>query len=130
MDAKTRTWIVILATAIKNRVRILGHFEKFMKYEWAETVRFFFERHTVQYTKEAIGRDNIIAVVHIPSSFRSIAALAWKLLQKKDLTVDGFISNLWAVQLCLDKALMVRQKVWEWYFWNTVVTGGGGGADV
>jgi hypothetical protein len=129
IDPAISTYIVLCTVAIKSRIRIISALSspKFASLSWAAKTKKFFEKHTVQYTSEVKGDNSKIAVVHIPSCVPTLACACWKVITPPEMrTVDNFIANLWAAQLRLNDALMVRQKIWEKNFWDNVVKKGSG----
>lgn len=115
--------VVMLATAIKSKKRILEAMTKFNTRAWYPAVRKFFEDRTVQYTSEIT--ENRVAVVHIPSCVPNLAAVCWIAMRsEKTITLESFVNNLWFPQLRVDNNLKLRQKAWETSFWNTAVKKG------
>ena len=122
LDKEAKTMVVVLATAVRNKKRIISAMKKFAGKSWYKPVLNFFRNRTVQYTYEE--EDETFSVVHIPSSVPYMAAKAWLHLTKEP-TVEGFLSNLWAAQFPLTSDLMEVQKEWEKNFWTEVVKKGG-----
>lgn len=121
-DPVHQTMVIALATAVKNRKRILRAMTKFSTKPWFGAVRAFFNNHCVQYTYEE--EEQSFSVVHIPSALPFIAARCW-LQMHPHPTVDEFLENLWAAQFNLDSHLMDGQKAWESDFWENSVQKGG-----
>ena len=67
------------------------------------------------------------SAVHMASCMPYLAARIWlkiaPIAQEGDRNVKGFLSNLWAAQLCLSDELMTERE-WERVFWTDVVTKG------
>jgi hypothetical protein len=122
VSQEARTMVVVLATAVKNRKRIIKAMTKFSTALWYNDVRSFFMSNTCQYTYEE--EDTTFSVVHIPSSVPFLAARCW-LQMTMNPTVQDFLENLWAAQIYLNDDLMGRQKIWERGFWTHTVMKGG-----
>ena len=115
--------VMVLATAIKSKARVIEVMTKFAEAPWYGSVLQFYQAKVVQYTVEETK--DVIAIVHIPSSMPSITARIWCMITKPiHRTIDNFMSNLWAAQLDLCPALMDKQKAWEVTFWDKVVKKG------
>ena len=115
--------VFVLATAIKNRNRILEAMKMFELKPWFNSVQQFFVGKTCQYTGEE--GPHTIAVIHIPSGRPTITARVWCMITPNiNRTVDNFLSNLWAAQLDLDADLMAKHLVWEQKFWGEMVKKG------
>jgi len=124
LNEEQTTMVLVLATAVKNKKRILNAMKKFKHMTWYGPVLRFFQNATVQYTFEE--EDETISVVHFASCLPFIASRIWLQITKPDLvTVNSFIENLWAAQLHLSADLMDRQKKWEEKFWTDKVKKGG-----
>jgi hypothetical protein len=124
LDKEQTTMVLVLATAVKNKKRILNAMKKFKALNWYGPVLRFFQNATVQYTFEE--EDETISVVHFASCVPFIAARIWLQITKPELvTVQSFLENLWAAQLNLSSDLMDRQKKWETMFWTDKVKKGG-----
>ena len=124
LTAKEQTMVIILATAVKNRTRILDAMKKFRGKPWFNNVDSFFRNYVYQYTYEE--EDHTFSCVHISSSVPFLAARVWlHMTAEEDVTEDNFVHNFWAAQLNLDSRLMEAQRNWEAGFWdNTVLKGG------
>lgn len=124
LNKEQSTMVLVLATAVKNKKRILNAMKKFKAMDWYGAVLRFFQNATVQYTFEE--EDETISVVHFASCVPFIAARIWLQITKPELiTVQSFLENLWAAQLNLSTDLMERQKKWETTFWTDKVKKGG-----
>ena len=117
-----RTMVVVLATAVKNRRRILTAIERFSDRPWYVNVKNFINKKCVQYTSEAT--EQTFSVVHIPSCVPPVSSRAW-LQMTQEPSVSLFLRNLWAAQIFLDVTLMEEQKAWEQVFWDSEVKKGG-----
>jgi hypothetical protein len=116
--------IVALATAVKNKRRILEAMKKFATESWYNPVRQFFINKTCQLTSEE--SHGLLSVVHIPSCVPFITAKVWaRITAPANRNRTAFLSNLWAAQINLDDELMAAQMDWEKHFWDEVVTKGG-----
>ena len=127
MEKSDRTWVVILAVAIKNRERILMELgRKFQDAQWRNAVIAFYTHHTATRNSDIpIGRE-LMPVVNIPSCAPPITALIWKKMQEdENLSYDNFVGNLWTVQLKVYQAITEEQKVWEMDYWERQITKGG-----
>lgn len=113
-----KTMVIVLATAVKSRTRILNSMKKFKGKPWYNPVFKFFKESCVQYTTEE--DDDNFSVVHIPSSVPFLTARVW-LQMTPDPTVDLFLQNLWAAQINIDDNLLNTQRIWEEDFWNVTV---------
>ena len=119
-----KTMVIVLATAVKNRKRVIKAMKKFSTKDWYGNVLAFFRNSTVQYTYEE--EDDTFSVVHIPSCVPFLAARIWlQMTPMADCTMERFVRNLWAAQINLDDDLLARQREWEAVFWDEVVTKGG-----
>ncbi|KAF0289815.1 hypothetical protein FJT64_011959 [Amphibalanus amphitrite] len=68
MDANSRTWVIILATTVKNRERILVELNtKFLTAPWRNTVQNFFMTKTVTKNSDNVGPEKLMPVVSIPA---------------------------------------------------------------
>ncbi|KAF0294855.1 hypothetical protein FJT64_000708 [Amphibalanus amphitrite] len=127
LSADARTWIVILATAVKNKERIVMELNtRFLDKPWRTAVLNFYMNSTVTKLSDNVGPIRLLPVVNIPGCVPPITALAWKSIKPvPDRTYDNFVSNLWVAQLHVDEAVMADQKAYETRFWETQVTKGG-----
>lgn len=126
LDKTERLMVMVLATAIKNKKRILSAMTKFSTLSWYNKVKAFFMQTCVQYTSELNTAGTNFAVVHIPSCAPFIAARVWlHITPIESRTVENFVKNLWAAQINLDSKLMEMQKEWESNFWAQTVKKGG-----
>jgi len=114
--------VIVLATVVKNKKRILAAVKKFAAAPWYSSVTQFYSQKICQYTYEATA--TTFAVVHIPSCVPFMAARAW-LHVTKNPSKDTFLANLWASQIRLSQTLMDEQKAWETNFWAQTVKKGG-----
>lgn len=110
--------VVVLATAVKSKNRILKAMTVFDGKTWYAKVLEFYTEHVVQYTG-SVGTTKF-AVVHIPSCMPFLAALVWLRITKQP-DLNGLLSNLWAAQLNLNDAMQLRQKAFEEDFWTNKV---------
>lgn len=116
--------VIVLATAVKNKKRILNAMRSFKNkgLAWYPKVEKFFRNDTVQYTSEET--EETFSVVHIPSCVPFLATRVWLQITQEP-TVEGFLQHLWAAQINLAQPLMDRQMRWERDFWTNTVTKGG-----
>lgn len=115
--------VVMLATAIKSKKRVLAAMTRFKDRPWYDKVKRFYEERTVQYTSELV--ENRVAVVHIPSCVPNLAAMCWISMRvDSEIDPDAFVNNLWFSQLRVVNALKMKQKNWEASFWGNVVKKG------
>jgi hypothetical protein len=122
LSKETSFIIVALFTLVKNKNRVLAGLDSIKDYKWKKQVVEFINNHVVSYTPDETST-SVIAAVHIPSCVPSVAAVAWILMRKRsERSVEGFMMNLWAAQLYVSDELMIMQKIWEYDFWDTVVT--------
>lgn len=117
-----RTMVIVLATAVKNKKRILTAMKKFQGRPWYTAVKNFIANNCVQYTYEE--DDETFSIVHVPSSVPFLASRIW-LQMTPNPDVASFLKNLWAAQMNVSDNLLNRQRGWEENFWDTVVTKGG-----
>lgn len=122
LSTEEKTMVIVLATAVKNKKRILNAMKKFQGKSWYNGVRNFYANNCVQYTNEE--DDDTFSVVHVPSSVAWLTARIY-LQMTSEPTVEEFLRNLWAAQLNLSPALMLKQREWEEDFWDNVVKKGG-----
>jgi len=116
------TTVVVFATAVKNKKRIMNSMKPFRGKPWFKNVESFFRNNVIQYTGEE--EEDTFPVVHIPSCLPFLASRIWLQITTEP-TVEKFLQNLWAAQINLDAALMARQKAFETNFWTEVVKKGG-----
>merc|ERR1719242_2549100 len=64
LDEVARTMVIVLATAVKNKKRIVNAMKKFKSEKWYSAVSNFFKNNCCQYTWEE--EDETFSVVHIP----------------------------------------------------------------
>ncbi|KAF0311342.1 hypothetical protein FJT64_017836 [Amphibalanus amphitrite] len=113
-SARDRTWIIILATTVKNRERVLTELNsRFVETEWRNPVVQFFSNHTVTKCADILGNKNVIPVANIPSC------------TPDNRTFDNFVCNQWVAQLRVDDDTLQKQKAWESSFSENEVTSGG-----
>jgi len=119
LDTTECLWVVILATAIKSKKRILNAMTRFSDKDWYTKVHAFYQTKIVEKTPEI--KEGTFAVVHIPSSLPGLSAIAWKhMTDKSNRTVETMIQNLWFGQLHLDEDLQTEHMEWEKEFWNSI----------
>lgn len=128
LDEVAKTMVIVLATAVKNKKRVVNAMKKFKGEDWYAAVSQFFKNSCVQYTWEE--EDDTFSVVHIPTCVPFLASRAWLQMTPPEECngakgVALFLSNLWAKQIYLDDKLLDAQYAWEANFWGEVVTKGG-----
>jgi hypothetical protein len=123
LDAIEKTMVIVLATAVKNKKRIVRAMQKFKGEKWYSAVSNFFKNNCCQYTWEE--EDETFSVVHIPTCVPFLASRIWlQMTPKKDCTVMNFLQHTWAKQIFLSDDLLAQQYKWEENFWGKVVTKG------
>ncbi|KAF0295928.1 hypothetical protein FJT64_006639 [Amphibalanus amphitrite] len=127
LSAEVRTWIVILATAVKNRERIIMELNtKFTDKEWRMPVLNFYMNKTGTKNSDNLGPVKLLPVVNIPGCVPPITALAWKSIKaESERTYENFVNNQWVAQLYVDADVLEDQKAYEQHFWEHQVTKGG-----
>ena len=127
LSATDRTWVVILATAIKSRERILTALNtSFVAAPWRNAVIQFSTNHTATKNSDITGGRDLMPVINIPGCVPPIAALAWKnMTRTTERTYERFVENQWVAQLYVSDEVLADQKIWETDLWeNRIVTGG------
>lgn len=116
LSAQERTFVIALATLLKNKNRILRVIDRFVNKDWYAKVKVYFQQYTCQSTRHET--QGIIAVFRIPFCFPPCTAFIWVKATKNNRTVSGFLQNQWAAQIALHNDLIAIQRAWEEGFWN------------
>ncbi|KAF0303517.1 hypothetical protein FJT64_024507 [Amphibalanus amphitrite] len=111
MDANSRTWVIILATAVKNRERILVELNtKFLTAPWRNTVQNFFMTKTVTKNSDNVGPEKLMPVqMKVPA----------------ERTYENFVGNQWVAQLYVSDDVLADQREYEEDLWENQITKGG-----
>jgi hypothetical protein len=133
VDKKTFNMILLVATAVKNRTRILEGLKQMQDQyggdQWYQETIKFYTNYTVQYVSEAEKKNfKVFPVVNILNAFPNKALVYFIMINKSKLTAmtdeqkyEMVRNNLWFPQLSVTDTLKNEQKNWEENFWNNTV---------